>query len=77
MVSAGIFGKKIRDPIELISFAVASDVLIQPVNYEKGRVKGFELEGRAALSGLGDWAKGFQAGTNFTWIDSEVEVPPE
>lgn len=77
VVSAGIFGKKIRDPIELISFSVASNVLVQPVNYEKGRVKGFEVEARSSLSGLGDWAKGFQAGTNFTWIDSQVEVPPE
>lgn len=77
VLSAGVFHKSIEDPIELISFAVASSVLIQPVNYEKGRVKGLELEGRSSLSGLGAWAKGFQAGTNFTWIDSEVEVPVE
>ena len=75
VLSAGIFGKKIRDPIELISFSVASNVYLQPVNYEKGRVKGFEVEARSSLSGLGAWAKGLQAGTNFTWIDSEVDVP--
>jgi outer membrane receptor protein involved in Fe transport len=75
VLSAGIFGKKIRDPIELISFSVASNVLVQPVNYEKGRVKGFELEGRSSLSGLGRWASGFQGGMNFTWIDSQVDVP--
>jgi len=77
VLSAGVFHKDITDPIELISFSVASNVMIQPVNYEKGRVKGLELEARAALSGLGAWAKGFQTGMNFTWIDSEVDVPLE
>src|SRR6185295_6373657 len=58
VLSAGVFKKNITDPIELISFAVASSVLIQPVNYERGQVKGLELEARAPFSGLGAWAHG-------------------
>lgn len=77
VLSAGVFRKSIEDPIELISFAVASSVLIQPVNYQHGQVSGLELEARASFAGLGSWAHGLAGGTNFTWIDSEVDVPLE
>ncbi|HKQ60146.1 MAG TPA: TonB-dependent receptor [Candidatus Polarisedimenticolaceae bacterium] len=73
--AASAFYKVIRDPIELISFGAAGRSLIQPVNYARGSVVGAELEGRVDLGPYASWARGLSAGMNFTWIDSEVDVP--
>ncbi len=71
VLAASLFYKEISDPIELINFGVSDRYFVQPVNYETGRVKGFELEARTALP-----VDGLELGANYTWIDSEVDVPP-
>ncbi len=75
LLAASVFKKDITDPIELISFVAAGAVYVQPVNYEKGRGKGIELEARASLGRFARWLEGIVVGGNYSRIDSEVEIP--
>ncbi len=75
LFAASAFRKAISDPIELISFSVASSSFVQPVNYERGRVRGFELEARSGFGEIADWLDDLALGVNAAWIDSEVDVP--
>jgi TonB-dependent receptor len=77
VLAASVFYKTLDRPIEYISFAVASNSYIQPVNYERGEVKGFELEARTELDGVWEKLKGLSVGANYTKIESTVEVPLE
>ncbi|HEX6853185.1 MAG TPA: TonB-dependent receptor [Candidatus Polarisedimenticolaceae bacterium] len=77
VLAASVFYKTLKNPIEYISFAVASNSYIQPVNYERGEVKGFELEARTGLDVLWEKLKGFNLGANYTNLDSTVEVPAD
>ena len=71
VLAVSTFYKEITDPIELLSFSVANRSFIQPVNFDRGTVRGVEIEGRRSPR----WAPGFGIGLNATLIDSEVEVP--
>ncbi len=75
VIAAGVFYKSLDDPIELISFSASNRDFIQPVNYEKGEVFGFEVEGRSALDVVWKRLANFSVGVNFAYIDSEVDVP--
>lgn len=77
VLAASVFYKTLENPIEYISFAVASSAYIQPVNYEHGTVEGFELEARADLDVIWDKLKGLSVGANYTKIDSLVDVPAD
>jgi outer membrane receptor protein involved in Fe transport len=77
VLAASLFYKTLDRPIELISFSVAGNTYVQPVNYETGTVRGAELEARADVGQWAAWAQGLTAGVNATWIDSEVDVPQE
>lgn len=77
VLAASVFYKKLRDPIELISFASGGRSFIQPVNYERGEVRGYEVEARLPLGGLWEAVEGVTVGANYSYIDSEVEVPPD
>jgi outer membrane receptor protein involved in Fe transport len=77
VLAASLFYKTIDRPIELISFSVAGDNLVQPINYETGTVHGAEVEARADVGQWAEWAHGLSAGINATWIASEVDVPKE
>lgn len=77
VLAASVFYKTLKNPIEYISFAVASNSYIQPVNYGRGEVKGFELEARTGLDVLWNRLEGFSLGANYTNLDSTVEVPAD
>jgi TonB-dependent receptor len=69
------FYKELVDPIEYISYAATNRSFIQPVNFESGKVLGFELEARTSLDVFWKKLEGFSVGVNATWLDSEVDVP--
>jgi TonB-dependent receptor len=75
VLAASLFTKRIEDPIELISFSAANRSFIQPVNYEKGRAKGAEIEARTGLDLLGRFFHRLTLGVNATWMDTEVDLP--
>lgn len=75
VLAASVFHKDLTDPIEYISFGASNRAFIQPVNYPGGRVRGFELEGRTTLETLWEPLAGLGVGANYTYLDSEVEVP--
>jgi hypothetical protein len=77
VLAASVFTKSITDPIELISFSAANRSFVQPVNYEKGQLKGIEVEARTELDVLHESLKHVCAGGNVTWLDSSVDVPAE
>jgi TonB-dependent receptor len=77
VLALSAFTKRIQDPIELISFSAANRSFIQPVNYETGRAKGAELEARTGLDLLGRFFSRLTLGLNATWMDTEVDLPPE
>ncbi|HEU5179467.1 MAG TPA: TonB-dependent receptor, partial [Candidatus Polarisedimenticolia bacterium] len=75
VLAGSAFYKQIRNPIELISFAAGGRSFIQPVNYERGKLSGVELEARSSMEWAADWLKDLSVGVNLTLINSEVEVP--
>jgi TonB-dependent receptor len=75
VLAASVFHKTLKNPIEYISFAVASNSYVQPVNYDRGEVRGFEIEARTGLDALWDKLKGLAIGANYTDLESTVEVP--
>jgi len=76
VLAASLFTKDITDPIELISFVVAGGRrFVQPVNYEHGELKGFEIEARYPLGGFARPLEGWTIGANYTRLDSSVDVP--
>jgi TonB-dependent receptor len=77
ILAASLFYKEIENPIEYISFSIANRSFVEPVNYERGSVRGIELEGRGSFGRLAPSLEGLWIGTNLTWLDSEVEVPAD
>jgi TonB-dependent receptor len=75
VLAASVFYKELTDPIELISFVVSGRSFVQPVNYERGEVKGAEFEARFNLGNVVQPLEGLIVGANYTIIDSEVDVP--
>jgi hypothetical protein len=75
VLATSVFRKDITDPIELISFATAGRNFVQPVNYEHGELKGFEVEARYPLGGFAKAMEGWTVGANYTSLDSSVDVP--
>lgn len=75
LFAASLFRKEIKNPIELVNFNVGSNGYIRPLNYERGEVSGGELELRSGFGELADWLSGLAVGVNYTFLDSEVEVP--
>ncbi len=75
VLAASLFYKDLTDPIEHISFSVSDRSFIQPVNYERGTVRGLEIEARLGLDLFSEKLRNLSAGVNATWIDSEVDVP--
>jgi TonB-dependent receptor len=74
------FYKKIRDPIELLSFTLVSEedrTIVNPTNFDEGEASGFEVEARSALDVVWKKLKNLTFGANYTVIDSEVTVPED
>ena len=77
VLAVSLFAKSLRDPIEYINFSAANRTFVQPINYEKGRLKGIEVEARTQLDVLHEALGKFTAGGNVTWLDSSVDVPAD
>jgi TonB-dependent receptor len=76
VLAASVFYKDIEDPIEFVSFTTSGErVFVQPVNFETGSIQGFEVEARASFGQFADSLEGLGAGFNYTYLDSEVDVP--
>ncbi len=73
--AASLFYKTLEGPIELIGFEAGGRSFVQPTNYETGQVQGAELEARLGLGVLSEKLRMFTVGTNYTLIDSQVDVP--
>jgi hypothetical protein len=76
VVSAGVFFKELRDPIELTVVVGASDLRDFYQNAEKADLLGIELEGRKNLGFLHRRLANVGVALNVAWIDSTVEVGP-
>ncbi len=77
VLAASIFYKEIKNPIEMITFGAGGRSFTQPVNFERGEVRGAEIEARTALDVFSEKLSGFTVGMNLTLLDSEVDVPPD
>lgn len=75
VLAASVFYKEITDPIEFINFAAANRTFVQPVNFEQGRLLGYELEARTSFDVFAPGLAGLAAGINYAYIESEVDVP--
>jgi TonB-dependent receptor-like protein/carboxypeptidase family protein len=75
VLAVSLFDKQLTDPIELVSFFAGGRTFVEPVNYRRGRVRGAEFEARYPLAGIVPRLEGLALGTNFTLINSEVDVP--
>ena len=77
VLAASLFKKDLTNPIEYINFAAANRSFIQPINYDTGSLRGVELEARIGLDALHRSLAGLTFGANFTWLESEVDVPAQ
>lgn len=78
LLAVSVFYKKIKNPIELISFiAGGGSRFAEPVNYPDGWVKGIEFEARQRLDVLSPALADFSIGGNVALISSEVTLPLE
>jgi TonB-dependent receptor len=74
--AASVFYKDIQDPIEYISFSLfGTRTVVQPINFETGRLSGYELEARSSLDVIAESLSGLTVGGNYTRLASEVDVP--
>ena len=79
-VSATAFHRSIKGFIQQNTFTIEDPTLgviriTGPVNTGKGRINGVELQGQAFadFDWLPDWARGFGAQANLTYIDAETQ----
>lgn len=76
VLALSAFHKDLRDPIEYVTFAVQSNRnFLSPFNFERGRVTGWEFEGRTSLDLIHDSLRDLAIGVNYTLLDSEVDIP--
>ncbi len=75
LFAASAFLKEMHQPIE-ISAAGSIEPLFYPVNSERGRNRGLELEVRASLGRVWSPLQRFSVNANASWIDSRVTLPP-
>jgi outer membrane receptor protein involved in Fe transport len=73
LFAAGVFHKRITDPVEQVFIAAASTAYSYQ-NAEKADIAGVELEGQLRLGRFGSILDPFSVNANFSWIHSEVTV---
>jgi outer membrane receptor protein involved in Fe transport len=71
--AAGVFYKKLREPIEQ-TLAGAVPPLLMPVNSDHGHNQGVELEARSSLGRIWGRMKGLSLNANATFISSRVSL---
>ncbi len=77
LISLSGFYKGIKNPIEYVQKRTTSFGFTTPVNYPKGRIRGYEIEVRQKMGFFFDKLEGLTLGGNATFIDSQVTVPNE
>ena len=75
LLSASWFYKDIEGPIEYVQDLVNAFSYTTPLNFPKGRLRGFEIETRQQMGYFWDAMKSISLGGNATLIDSEVTLP--
>jgi outer membrane receptor protein involved in Fe transport len=73
MISAGVFFKTLRNPIEIVQF-LADAGSFQPRNVGNATILGLELEMRKNLEVLSSTLKNFSFNTNLTLTDSRISI---
>ena len=76
ILSAGVFMKDMKNPIEQVFIAAASTAYSFQ-NAQDATVLGVELETQIRGSRIADALRDFSLSANYSWIDSEVNVTPE
>lgn len=76
MISGSWFYKDIKRPIEFVQ-QNAGFTFTRPVNYPKGKLRGFEFEFRQDLGHFWTELAGLSMQANATIIDSEVALPDD
>src|SRR5262245_12303480 len=76
LVAASFFVKKFKDPIEQ-TVIVSNDLRQSFTNAKGARNFGFELELRHRLASISKALKEFSLNTNFTFVDSNIDIRPE
>jgi hypothetical protein len=71
-ISAGLFYKKFKRPIEMVQFATQVGSF-QPRNVGDGEVIGAELEVRQSLQPIGEYLKNFSLSFNYTYTKSQID----
>ena len=78
LVSLSWFYKDITDPIEYVQrFATNVGPYTTPVNYPKGTLSGYEIEGRQKMGVFWDPLEGLTLGANATFISASVTLPDD
>jgi hypothetical protein len=72
-ISAGVFYKYFKKPIEIVQFATEAGAF-QPRNVGDGELVGGEIEFRQSLKPLGDFLENFSVTFNFTYAQSRIEL---
>ncbi len=76
LISGSVFYKTIDNPIQYAQRSTAGLTYTTALNFPSGSLLGVEIESRLTLGPfLGDEWNDFGLGANFTWMDSEVELP--
>jgi TonB-dependent receptor len=76
MLAAGVYFKKIIDPIQYSlrqGTGIGDPLYVYPENYGEGEIRGIEFEARKALSFIWSELKDFSVGGNLTIQESQVE----
>ena len=76
LIAASVFAKKFDQPIEQ-TIVPSNDLRQTFVNAKSARNIGFELEFRRSLGTVTKTLKDFAVSSNFTFVDSSIEIKPE
>jgi outer membrane receptor protein involved in Fe transport len=74
VISAGLFYKKFKDPIEVVSVPLSSSLLTTWENAESADLYGFEVEARKSLDIIAKDLKDISVIANFAYMKSEVKI---
>ena len=76
LISGSVFYKQIYDPIQYVQRFAASFSYTTPENFDSATLFGVEIEGRVTAEPLlGEDFKGLATGANFTYMNSQVQLP--
>ena len=78
LISGSVFYKSIEKPIQYVMRYANWGDFTTPQNFPSGSILGAEFEGRITLEPLlGEAFRGLAVGGNFTWMQSQVDLPDD